>query len=323
MSFEEFTQAVLEELRARDTGMEFMISEYTKRNNVTIKALAMSREGDTVSVRIYMKAFEEIYRRMCSDEKRPPEQYIKEMADIILEIDQENEKDRDEIRNIDMFDFDQIRSGIYLMLVNEEMNREKLKGHPHRKFLDLAVIYIVRLKKDNDSNMTYQITNEQMKIWGCTEEELYQLAFYNTPRLLPPVVIGIEDIIQRMLLEDNRFPSDFKEVFEKQFMEGSQEDEHNEMVCIGCGDQNHGAGVLLYKDVLDRAADRLGADEIVILPSSVHEVLAVRKESSPEFMEWMKGIVYQVNHTELLPEDVLSESVYIYNRKEKHLEIAE
>ena len=283
MSFEEFTQAVLEELRARDTGMEFMISEYTKRNNVTIKALAMSREGDPVSVRIYMKAFEEIYRRMCSDEKRPPEQYIKEMADIILEIDQENEKDRDEIRKIDMFDFDQIRSGIYLMLINYEMNREQLEQQPHRKFLDLAIIYVVQLKNDKEGIMTYQINNEHMELWGCDEEELFRLAYHNTPLLLPPMVFGIDEIVYKVLLEDDRIPSEYKESFNEMFMSDFKEHGLSEMVCIGCESQHHGAGVMLYTDVLDRAADKLNEDEIVILPSSVHEVLAVRKESGSDF----------------------------------------
>ena len=59
--------------------------------------------------------------------------------------------------------------------------------------------------------------------------------------------------------------------------------------------------------------------DLYLLPSSIHEFLALPANSlEPEALEKM---VKQVNRTEVATEEVLSDTVYFYDRKKKKVSI--
>ncbi len=75
-----------------------------------------------------------------------------------------------------------------------------------------------------------------------------------------------------------------------------------------------GASVILYPDVLRMAAKKLGGD-LLVLPSSIHEVIIMRWENGAEYDE-ITEIVKEINQKEVMPEDVLLDSVCFYCRKD-------
>ena len=72
-----------------------------------------------------------------------------------------------------------------------------------------------------------------------------------------------------------------------------------------------GAAVLLRPDVLDAARDQL-KDDLVILPSSIHEVLVMKKSEAPDIKD-LEMMVREINQHEVMPEDRLSDCVYQYD----------
>lgn len=54
---------------------------------------------------------------------------------------------------------------------------------------------------------------------------------------------------------------------------------------------------------------------MVILPSSIHEVILVRKEMMMDYHA-ITEMVKEINQNEVPKEDVLSDSIYLYCRKE-------
>ncbi len=86
-------------------------------------------------------------------------------------------------------------------------------------------------------------------------------------------------------------------------------------------DKIQGAGVLAYQDFMEQAAERVGGD-FFILPSSIHEILLVRDDGTFD-INHLEDMVKQVNETEVAPEDLLTDSVYHYDSKEKIFELAE
>lgn len=78
---------------------------------------------------------------------------------------------------------------------------------------------------------------------------------------------------------------------------------------------------MLYEGELRKASDQLGGD-LVILPSSIHEVLLAPWISKTDSRA-MKEIVRRVNETEVPDEEQLSDHVYWYIRSEDRIEIAE
>ena len=74
----------------------------------------------------------------------------------------------------------------------------------------------------------------------------------------------------------------------------------------------NGAASMLFENELHELAENLGSD-LYILPSSVHEVLAVSAAS--ESPEELAEMVVQVNKEEVSLDERLSNQVYHYDRE--------
>ena len=68
-------------------------------------------------------------------------------------------------------------------------------------------------------------------------------------------------------------------------------------------------------------ASRLECD-FYILPSSLHEIILMREDMAPE-METLREMVQEINSTQVLVEDYLSDSIYYYDRNTKEVTIVE
>ena len=66
----------------------------------------------------------------------------------------------------------------------------------------------------------------------------------------------------------------------------------------------------------------LDGDDIVILPSSRHEVLLIPQRQVNGKYESFSHMVEMVNETEVSMEDRLSNSVYLYSREKDSITIA-
>ena len=78
----------------------------------------------------------------------------------------------------------------------------------------------------------------------------------------------------------------------------------------------YGAAEMLNRKAMDDAADRLGAKEMYVIPSSVHETLLISKDdcdrigATPENLD---SLVQEVNAHDVRPEERLSDHVYAYD----------
>lgn len=75
----------------------------------------------------------------------------------------------------------------------------------------------------------------------------------------------------------------------------------------------HGAGTILYKNLLKKIAEVWECD-ICIIPSSVDEVILMPAYVTENYAEMCK-IVRDINQTQLLPEEILSDKVYLFVRE--------
>ena len=79
-----------------------------------------------------------------------------------------------------------------------------------------------------------------------------------------------------------------------------------------------GAAVLLYDGLLEKIADQIKKN-FFILPSSIHEVILIPDDEDQEAEELWK-MVCEINATQVEPEEVLTDSVYYFSRKNKKIE---
>ena len=182
-------------------------------------------------------------------------------------------------------DLEDPRGHIVYMLINTEMNGELLKDVPHRSFLDLTIIYRLIVDCPGEGFNSAIIDHRMAEQYQLDEEELFRIAAENTPRLMPPIV---ESISESFYLLTNR-------------------------------QRTLGASALLYQDILECAAEKMGAD-LFLLPSSIHEVFLIPDAGQNRAM--MRRTVVEANQSVVKKSEVLSDNVYHYCRATGALTVA-
>lgn len=209
-----------------------------------------------------------------------------------------------------MNDPDRIKEKIVYKLVNYEMNKALLDDAPHRRIMDLAMVYIVYMAEGFYGVGTALIRNGHMKDLGFDEEQLYEIAMKNTPIILPQKVFGICEAIE---IANSSTTSLEESYYDKE--------KYNSLMKILTNNNKiNGASCMLYPDLLSEISEEMDSD-IIILPSSIHEVILLRATRDDDF-DAFRDMVRTVNDKEVEVCDVLSNQVYFYDRKEKRLQIA-
>lgn len=177
-----------------------------------------------------------------------------------------------------ILDFSQIQNRIVYKLIQKQANEHLLEDLPHEEFLDLAVVYYVLLEKTEFGTATLLIHNEHMEGWNVRKEDIIQAARRNSPQLLP---MEMERVTEYMYIATNRTHS-------------------------------LGAGVMLYED-WKRIVAEIG-ENFFIIPSSVHELILIPESFGMERQQ-LEVMVKEINETEVAAEEVLSDTVYYYDRE--------
>lgn len=200
--------------------------------------------------------------------------------------------------NIDAEDIitfnDHIKSHIIYNLINKKANEKLLEKVPHRDFLDLAIIYKIQI----DDEVSAKVTNELLNVWNVNEETLYELAKENTPRIFPAKVRPMIEIITEMI-----------GMSIEEFTEMSDNTE-NKQVVVTNEHTYHGAITILYPNVIEELHAKYG--NLVILPSSVHEVIVMPDEGLLT-EEALTEMVTDINNQIVVSEEVLSNHPYFYD----------
>lgn len=196
-------------------------------------------------------------------------------------------------------DYKKAGSKIVFQLINTEENEALLKDLPHRRFLDLSVIYRWIVDFSEDGVASVLINNELSNVLGLDEEELFDLAKNNTRNLMPPVFRDIRELIGDLLDEEH----------DKEMIDNMTPDQR--MYVVTNKYNFGGANILLYESVLKDISNELGSD-LYILPASINEliVLTVSDDKDPDSLA---AIVNEINQFDVDECDRLSNNVYYYS----------
>ena len=309
MDYEMFKEIVREKIK------DYMPPEYENAavdilavNKVNGKrdALALHKPGERMAPNLYLDDFYKDYKQ-CDDLEMTLRNMAEEYAGVAgrtaqgLEIDMSRMKDR-----------------VTMMLVNTEQNKEMLADMPHREFQDLSVIYRYVVAQDEQGVASFKVTNAIMEQAGMTPEELFQHASENTKKMFPPKIASMEDVMLDMMKGDD-IPDELADELVGFF--DTEKDPKESMWLIGNRSGVNGAVSMLYDENLHSLAEKMGTD-LYIIPSSVHEVLAVSVEMGSGNPEELAEMVQQVNMSSVELEDRLSNNVYHYDKDLRQLKLA-
>lgn len=276
----------------------------SRKVNRTLDALTLYKEGDSmVFPTIYVNEMYEHYRA-CGN----LETVFREAAECYVEAMGRAEAYRPEPS------MENIKDNVIMCLINTEQNRELLAGIPSREFQDLSVIYRWVVDQTADGIGSVIVSNGLAKEAGLSEGELFQHAVDNTRRITPAVVMSMGDVFGNIIAEMD-VPEKVKEEF------GREESPVDTMWIIGNSLGINGAASMLYEENLHKLAEKVG-DDLFILPSSIHEVIAIPAGMAEGRLEDMVRTVQGANRDAVRLEDRLSNSVYHYDKNLRKVTLA-
>lgn len=279
MSMEQKAEAV--EKKIREMGIDASISyKRVWKNNVELDALVIGQEGRSVTPTVYF-----------SDER--VEQLVQRVKSA-LEMD------------VPVVDINSIFTKQYFMdhlrprlIADNEVNREGLQrsriDYVPYEGLGLLITFEITLENFKDGSASIQLTKEHMDKVGMSRSEVFERAKMNIGRKME--ILSMRE----MLIQSMNVPEDLAgDVIPM---------DDDLMYILTTKDRRYGAACLLSDEAIDRITDVLGTDQFYILPSSVHEVILIRKRDvmgSEELLDMVKS----VNAEQVSPEEQLADAVF-------------
>ena len=186
--------------------------------------------------------------------------------------------------------FNDLKDGIYFKV----SHRDKAGDNVYKEVGDLALTYWIRLVESTGMGgirISASVSEKLMDAWGITIDELDATARENTARMFPAEVKTSSELLG--IMEENTF------------------------ICVTNAEKKNGASAVFYDGMLDSLAEIFGGD-FYLIPSSIHEMLAVRPEGfDPSFFN---AAIKECNKELLMePEEVLSDHAYRYLATERRL----
>lgn len=304
MEFKDFTEKVRDEAAKRAGGeCRVVIREMKKNNGVMLRGLSFEGGASNISPVIYLDGYYESYR---SGTKA-----LADVADEVMDAYRRNKISR----NVDMrqlLDYGLLEKNIVYKLINTEKNRELLEDVPHTDFLDLSVVYQCMVENEEFGRASVLIHNAHMKLWGVSQEDLHAAAEENTQELQGHEIKAMDEVINEIMEghDDAGAETDIC---------GSGAEGGSRMYVLSNRSKVDGAACMLYPGLIGGFAESLGSS-LYIIPSSIHELLLMPQDGTDDAAE-LKEIIKDVNGTQLLKEEVLSYSLYRYDRESGEISI--
>ncbi len=290
MNFNEFTDSVTEVMRHKmGDAYTVTVTKILKNNDIRLTGVVITEDSDSVSPTIYL---EEPYRRYQDGVS------VQEIAEEIMAL---YEKHARNIKlNMDFFtDFSQVEDRIFHKLINYGKNKELLQDVPWFGWHDLAVTFYYAMEEAAFGRASIMVHNSHLDMWGRSAEEVYRVAQRNMVRSMPEVLMPM-----RKLLEETA---------------GVRVEENGlDLYVLTNKEKIFGASAMLYSEKMKILADKLQSD-LLILPSSVHEVLLLPDGQDNEY-DFYRRMVNEVNTTQVDPEEILSFGLYRYDRAKEEIE---
>lgn len=302
LNYEEFAEAFKEKISEKIGAMpEKGVLEFMKKEkiNCEVDGITFRTIGSTVAPCIYIQNYYEMYQRGES-----LDEIVGEAAELLYEQ-----------RNANI-DTPSIRPGkfkgkIIFQIINTEQNARMLSHMPHREMEDLSVIYRALVGQEGDRFSSIMITDEVAESLKLTEEQLYEEAYKNTREIMKPTVSKLEHVLG-LIMKARGVSEDQANYMDDMFREDTG------VYVISNSTGMMGAATMLYDDVLQDVAEKLKGD-LMILPSSLHEVLALSAKGAS--VEFLSETVHTVNETVVDVQDKLSDNVYFYDKDARTLKI--
>lgn len=264
------------------------IQQVTRNNNTVYYGLLIPQKK--MAPIFYIDQF---YEEYCNGKD------LDDLVSLLISKIEETEQNKPDIDTSTISDFEKAKQYITYKLVNRECNQELLEQMVWEPWLDLAKVFILVIDHPNFPKGTMVIRKSHCNHWGVSEETIKELG------------------------NNNMKNNGLSEIHRIDYFLKCDPDILPDMWVLTNRENYLGAAGICCTDKLSEFSDSMQSD-IIILPSSTHEVFMIPYNDTEEIKE-LKHMVYEANHMsgKVAQEDYLSDSLYIYRRQSNAIEILE
>ena len=218
--------------------------------------------------------------------------------------------------------YEQASKRLCMAVSGKAADRERLASMPHIDKADLSIWFYIYPDAGDRTMKPFQtvpilcVTNALAGKWGVTERDLFRDALRSTPDILAPSFDTLSSSISRnmeLVSEQEQAAGSFLQQNPENIFSFPMPGENPCTIYVLTNrTQMLGASAIFYPGLLREISTRLRED-IIIIPSSIHEVLLLSMSyASVIGMEELGDIVREVNQNVVSPKEVLSNSIYYY-----------
>ena len=290
MNFNEFTEYAKQnigdllppEYRAADIRLDEVQKMNESYTGLTV------RLDDSISAPVVnMDMFYQQYQ-----DDRPLADVMRDMAEVV-QMEPPASIDIDALK-----DYANVKDKLFVRLNSVEGNEKVMEESPHQMAADMMMTYHIFIPdREGDGFMSARISNDMMKDYGISVEQLHQDAIASTGLLFKPKIQSMMEALTGVPEEDPK------------------------MMIVTNEQGSLGASALFCEGVMDKAAEYMKGNYFV-LPSSIHEMLVVPDNGDFD-REDLETMVKEANRTVVDPSDRLSDAVYHYDSKDRVFERAD
>ncbi len=296
-SYETFAREMLAAVKHRfedDADCSVEMTQVTKNNQVQSDTIIVRGTGRTCAPVIHVRELYELFQAGAT---------YGVLAGQIAEIYYKSAGQFEDLVNDRLLDFDCIKDHLIIKVINAESNKQLLEDVPCIRKLDLALTCRIMAEGYDHMQGSVLVDNHLLDLWHLTSEELFREAADNMERLWRGRIFPLDEMIAGLTggEDTDQLSTPFLVLT-------------NDMFC-------YGAAALFCSDLI-RDFARCSATDYYILPSSIHELLLVPTGDDMDAVH-LQEMVSGVNREAVGADEILSDHVYLYERKSDKLSFAD
>lgn len=298
LQINEFAEEIQEYLKLNNPDItEITYKSVNKNNGIILHGIIAMTASSNITPIIYI---DDLYNKYLAENHT--------IKSACKELDALYKSVKTPQINFDMdwfFDFEKAKENLNIKLINLKDNRSLLNDVPYFEYGDLAGIYQIQVNGFglDDSMGSITVTKSHVAAWDISNEYLHESAMQN---------IGNNEYSIKSM----------REVIAESFgamlplSESDVVQGEIPMYVLTNKEKINGASGIICTDLLQSFSERIGSN-LIVLPSSIHEVLLVPAQNeNAEMLDFVK-MVTNINTYEVDFEERLSNNAYFYN-KDKH-----
>lgn len=272
------------------------LNELLKSSNITLQYFEKPENNQNFKIGYSVQEGESIFCPIFYYDQYMDDLCDRQLAGMIVEFFEKTRLETKEISKWVQLDRERLLSAVQPRLLNaSNLAAFSQKGYALKVLGNFIVLFYVPLCKDDESTASIGITDTILNYFSISLEEIYDHAIENIGAYadLRPLDDAIVNILNSYEIEVSKEDPVLYAI--------------PEIIVLSNVDNTNGAAVILNRDVLSRVHEIFYGHPYYLLPSSVHEMLAI--DSNNIIASVLQDMLISVNHDVLQSEEYLSDLI--------------